>query len=91
MSKIFQFLNKYLFIFLILAYLLNKYANPDIQLQYVILQILVLIMFANLFLKFYFLRKQDKLEGSKRLRWALIVLATGLAFLIIYAYFRGLF
>lgn len=91
MAKFFQFLNKYLFIFLILAYLLNKYANPDIQSQYFVLQILVVVMFINLFIKFYFLRKQDQAEGSNRLRWGLIVMATALVFLVGYAYFRGLF
>ena len=91
MTKLLQFLNKYLFIFLVLAYLLNKYANPDVASQYQILQILVVIMFVNLFIKFYFLRIQDKTEGSNRFKWGIIVLITSVIFLVVYAYFRGLF
>ena len=86
MSKLFQFLNKYLFLFLVLAYLLNKYANPDLELQTTILVILVVIMFINLFIKFYFLYKQDKTDGTNRLRAGLILLAVALVFMLIYVY-----
>lgn len=90
MRKVLEFLNKYLFLFLILVYLLNKYINTDLALQQTVLQILVVIMVLNVGLKFYFLKEKDSQKGTKTVKMGVIVLITAFVFLIAYAYMQGL-
>ncbi|UYW00788.1 hypothetical protein K5I29_09760 [Flavobacterium agricola] len=91
MSKILQFLNKYLLVFILVAYFLNKYANPDLESQRITLIVLVVVMFLNLILKFYFLKQNDKAQGTNRVRGGLILMAVAFVLLFVYVYFRGVF
>lgn len=90
MRKILEFLNKYLFLALILVYLYIKYAITNPETQQTGLMILVIIMVLNIGLKFFFLKENDAQKGTKTVKSGLIVLAIAVVFLIAYAIFRGL-
>ncbi|MBQ0116314.1 MAG: hypothetical protein KBS98_00205 [Flavobacterium sp.] len=86
--KILQFLNKYFFIGLVVAYLFNQYAVHDIAIKQNVLIVLVILMFLNLIMKFFFLFKEDKKKGTKTAKKSILFMLVLFVFLAIYAFWK---